>query len=172
MPSRNPSPQSPLPVATQQLARALIRLHARLRGELVKKAEGHEVLVEPEKATEAMQHIEGVIHFLNVNFAPAAIRPIRTWPKVGPLGYGDVRAESLAALRKCGDWMTYKEIADAIVLKRKLVLNATQHEHFLQKLREAVHALKREGAVVPEIALKRGQGQVQQRWRLSSMFRG
>lgn len=170
MPSRNPSPHSPLPIATAQLARGLIRLHARLRGELLKKSQGQVTFVEPEAATEGMRSIEGVIRLLGVRFDPGAIKPIKTWPKVGPMGYGDLRAEILAALRKHGSWMAYSEMADAIAAKRRLCLDVHQRRHFLQKLREATHALSSEGAVECEKSLQRGQGQQTQRWRLSELF--
>ena len=75
-------------------------------------------------------------------------------------------------LRASGDWLTYSEIASTIVKKHNLKQTDKQAKHFLQKLREATHALFGKGAVEPESALQVGQGETRQRWRLShQMFR-
>lgn len=170
--SRNASrPQGPLPVPTTQLARTLIRLHARLRGELLKHSQGEPAFVEAERAAQTLAHIEAVIRFLDVPFDPAAIRPLRTRPHTGPLGHGDLRAETLAALRWRDDWMTYTEIAATIIEKRRLRLDDDQYQHFLQKLREATHMLKGQGAVIPEQSRPPGNFPSPQRWRLAPMLR-
>ena len=161
-----------LPVATLQTARGLLRIHARLRGELAKAKDGQDVFLEPDDARAAMGHIAALMPLLGVRFDPSAMKPIRTLPKIGPLGYGDVRAGILAALRASGGWMTCSELADAVLAKHRVTLDVPTHAHFLQKLREAAHALASQDAVERESALKFGEFAGLQRWRLSQrLFR-
>ena len=167
-----PLPSCPLPISTTQLARGLIRLHARLRGELAKARDDEELLVDGETAAAMLKHLDAVIAFLGVDFAPSAVRPIRTRPKIGPMGYGDLRAEILAALRAKGAWMAYTDIAQAVIAKRSLNLTPAQRRHFLQKLREATHVLAGQGAVEREHAIRPAEFNAKQRWRLSQrLFR-
>jgi hypothetical protein len=172
MTARKPSPTPcALPIASTQLARGLIRLHSRLRGELVKRGTSEAPMVAAEAAHEAMAHIKGVLDFLGINFVPEALKPIRTREQIGPLGYGDLRAGILAVLRSAGDWLTYEEIAQAVIARAQLTLTAQQYRHFLQMLREAAHALKAKGAVERENDITPGD-QAQQRLRLSrALFR-
>jgi hypothetical protein len=87
------------------------------------------------------------------------------------LGYGDLRAGILAVLRSAGDWLTYDEIAQAVLAKAGRTLTGPQYRHFLQKLREAAHVLKAKGAVERENDITPGD-QAQQRLRLSrALFR-
>ena len=161
-----------LPVATLQTARGLLRIHARLRGELAKAKDGQDVFLQPDDARAAMGHIAALMPLLGVRFDPSAMKPIRTLPKIGPLGYGDIRAGILAALRASGSWMTYPELVDAVLAKHRVTLDVPAHAHFLQKLREAVHALAGQGAVEKESALKFGDYASVQRCRLSQrLFR-
>lgn len=165
-------PECPLPIATTQLARGLLRLHSRLRGELAKRADDEELMVDSETATAVLKHVEALVGFLGVRFEPKDLKAIRTRPKIGPLGFGELRLEVLAVLRAHGDWMTYAAIADAIIAKHGLELEPKRHRHFLQKLREAAHALAVEGALERESNLRLGQTTTLQRWRLSrQMFR-
>ena len=169
---KKPVTACPLPIATTQLARGLLRLHSRLRGEFAKVADDEELLVPSEAAGAAMAHIEALVGFLGVRFEPGSLKPIRTRPRIGPLGHGDLRAEVLATLRASDDWMTYPAIADTIIAKHRLELTVQQHRHFLQKLREATHALGTQGAAERESSLKLGQTATLQRWRLSrKLFR-
>lgn len=162
----------PLPIATTQTARALLRLYARLKGELAKARRGKETMVPPDEARALMNHIEALVAFLGIPFEPAKLRPIRTSPHIGPLDYGDLRANILAQLRRRGDWMSYREMAAGIVAEHELMLSAPQYRHFLQKLREATHILAQAGAVEPEKALRPSEGSTPQRWRLSrKLFR-
>jgi hypothetical protein len=166
-PQQNPFP---FEVKTVQASRALIRVHQYLRGELLKRSCGEEVLVMPEACHQQMEAIEEVLNFLGVNFDASALKPKRAYPKIGPLGYGQVRAGVLAALKRADDWLTYNQLADEIVSLRQLTLTPEQRTHFLQKLREGTHALKRAGAVVCERPASFGENTFEQRWRLSSMF--
>jgi len=119
-----------------------------------------------------MAHIAALMPLLGVRFDPAALKPIRTLPKVGPLGYGDVRAGILAVLRANGGSLTYVELADGVLEKHGITLDVPARRHFLQKLREATHALARQGAVERESALKFSEFAGLQRWRLSqTLFR-
>jgi hypothetical protein len=167
----SPPPPStfPLPVGTTQAARCLIRTHQYLRGELLKDSDDEYLLVPHDVCREQMAAIETLLRFFDVNFDPSALKARRAYPKVGPLSYGQVRAGALHALKVAGEWQTYRQIADAIVRRQQLHLTSAQHKHFLQKLREAVHALKRAGAVVCEHPGRRGDP-IEQRWRLSAMF--
>lgn len=161
-----------LPVATTQLARGLIRLHARLRGELQKAADDEELLVEPEAAWAAMAHAEALIGFLGVHFEPLDIKPVRTRPRAGHLPHGKLRTEILVVLKLSGEWLTYREIAQSIITRNQLTLEPAQHRHFLQKLREAALALCTKGLLEREAPLQLGDASTLQRMRLSRrMFR-
>ena len=163
----------PLPIPTTQVARGLIRIHSRLRGELIKGCTDEAPLVGSSDAQKAMAHIEGVLDFLGVDFVPARIKPVVTRVRIGPLNHGELRAEILAVLRTAADWRTYDEVAQTIVVKRRLTLDQPQHRHFLQKLREATHALVNSGVLERESNLELGGHQPQpQRLRLSTtLFR-
>jgi hypothetical protein len=160
----------PLPGPTTQLSRALIRHHSMLRGELVKAKSRQTVLVERNKARQAMRHIEAVLSYLGTDFDPNALKPTRIVPKTGPLEYGDLRSGILGALRRRDDWMTYQEITQWIVTAKRLELSNKQYKHFLQKLREATHVLAKEGAVIPAGQISQSDGTKIQRWRLSPVM--
>ncbi len=163
--------QFPFPVGTTQVARGLIRVHQYLRGELLKRPGSDEVLVQPEVCQEQMAAIEALLGFMGVNFDPSVLKARRAFPKVGPLEYGQIRSGALAALKRAGDWRTYNQVLDDISAAHQLQLTAPERKHFLQKLREALHALKTVGAVVCERPGARlGENTFEQRWRLSSMF--
>jgi hypothetical protein len=165
--SRETKPVCPLPIATTQTARGLIRFYVRLKGELAKANAGEEVLLNPEAAQAAMNHITALMPLLGVDFDPSRLKAVRTYPKVGPLEYGDVRAGVQAVLRAAkGGWMTFREIADGILCRHGLTLSPPQYRHFLQKVREATHLLKTRGFVEPERILKLGENTAEQRWRL------
>lgn len=168
-----PPPQNtfPFPVATTQAARTLIRMHQYFRGELLKHQGSVEVFVSPEVCHQQMAAIEGLLAFMGVNFDPTALKARRAFPKIGPLDQGQVRSGALSALKRAGDWQTYNQVADDISAVHLLQLSTAERKHFLQKLREALHALKRLGAVVCERPGARlGENTFEQRWRLSSLF--
>lgn len=170
---KTPAPSArsfPFDIGVTQAARTLIRTHQLLRGELLKHQDGEDVFLEPEACRKHMADVEAVLKFLAVDFDPQRLKPRRARPKIGPLGYGEVRAGVLDALKRADDWLTYNQLADDILRRHGVELNTGQLKHFLQKLREATHALKQAGAVVCEHALKLGDNSVEQRWRLSAMF--
>jgi len=153
-----------------QAARTLIRTRQLLRGELLKHQDGEEAFVAADECLQRMAELEAVLKFVDVDFDPRKLKPRRARPKIGPLGYGEVRSGVLEALKRAGDWQTYKQLADSVLLRQGIELAPAQRKHFLQKLREATHALKKAGAVVSERQLALGDHEGEQRWRLSSMF--
>lgn len=161
----------PFPVGTTQVARGLIRMHQYLRGELLKYPGGGDVLVQPVACHQQMAAIETLLPFLGANFDPTLLKARRAFPKVGPLEYGQVRSGALSALKRARDWRTCRQVFDDILTVHQLQLTDAERKHFIQKLREALHALKREGAVVCERPGARlGDNAFEQRWRLSSLF--
>jgi len=156
----------PLPIPTRQSARALIRLHCRLRGELEKVKGGVKPLVQRREAIATMKHIEAMLKFLGINFDQSALRPTWTVPKVAHLEHGGMRRGILDALRH-GEWRTYREIAKAIVVERRLQLTPKQFRPFLQKLREAMFALKGRGILTFKHDLRFGDYRAIQHVRLS-----
>jgi len=167
-----PGTSTALSLPTKQAAGCLLRLYARLRGELEKANDGEAVLVQRDDAMRAIGHIAALMPILDVNFDPSALKPVRTRIRIGPLKHGELRTSILAALRAGVDWMTYPQIATAVLERRGIVLTMSQHKHFLQKLREAVHALGEKGVVEREHQFKLQENTQLQRWRLSSkLFR-
>lgn len=144
-----PNSVSPCPfdIGTLQTARCLIRLHQRLRGELIKASTvPRQLLVDPDLAKQYMHHIEGLMPLLGVNFEPEKLKPIRTLPHDGPLNHGQLRAEVFKCLRAEGRPLTAKEVARLLRERHSIRLDADSQARFLQKIREALHALKRKGA--------------------------
>jgi hypothetical protein len=76
------SPDCPFSVATLQLARSLVRLHQRMRGELVKAQSGSTVIVPAGPARAALGHIAILVSFLGYELDPGRLRPIRTEPRL------------------------------------------------------------------------------------------
>jgi len=165
-----PQTSTALSLPTKQAARCLLRLYARLHGELEKAKDGEAVLVQWDEAMRAMGHIAALMPILDVNFEPSLLKPVRTRKRKGPLKHGELRTEILAALRAGGDWMTYPQISTKVLEKRGIVLTVAQRKHFVQKLREAVHALAGKGVVEREHELRLGENTQLQRWRLSRMM--
>jgi hypothetical protein len=157
-----------LPVPTLQTARSLIRLHQRLRGEVAKQKAGERLLVEIKRATRILIAIKALMPILGVDFDASLLRVVRNRKRVGPLGHGYMRSGILAALRVSEIAMTYQELTDALLVKHHKTLTAHRYRHFLQKVREAVYALKIRGRVQPELLTGLRDGVSRQRWRLRS----
>src|SRR5690348_10519099 len=138
----------PLPVGTTQTARSLIRMHQYLRGELLKPEGSDEQLVAHVECHRIMAAIETLLAFMRVNFESKALKARRAFPKIGPLGYGEIRSGALRALKQAGDWRTYNEVLESIIAAHQLQLAPPQRKQLLQKLRQGLHALKDAGAVV------------------------
>lgn len=142
-----PVREFPFDIGVTSAARTLIRAHQLLRGELLKHRDGETTFITPDDCVRRMTEIEAVLEFFGVDFDPNRLKPKRARPKIGPLGYGEIRAGVLAALRRADDWQTYNQLADAVLHKHGIELEMRQRKHFLQKLREATHVLKQSGAV-------------------------
>ena len=161
-----------LPVSTLQLSRGLLRLYGRLKSELRKSEGDEETLLDPEAARRYMKHIEGLMPLLGVDFDPDLLKPLRTRVQIGPLDWGDLRSGSLAILKAHGDWMTYREIAEALLARRQVELDVPTLSKFVQKVREALFFQMSVGAVERESAIGLGVHDQKQRFRLSrKMFR-
>jgi hypothetical protein len=173
MKSQIPAPLAcPLQVPTTATARSLLRIYVRLWGELEKAAAGDEVMMAPEEAQRAMENIEALMPLLGVNFDRSKLRPVRTLPKNGPLDFGELRSNILAVLRKAGDWLTYPEIADTILRMHSVEMTVAQRSYFVQKVREAIHALVQRGVLEKERSLEPCAQKGLQRVRLSqTLFR-
>lgn len=156
--------------SVRQTTQSLLRLHSRLRGELVKESEGEATILSLAAATRGIGAIESLLGVLEVPVDPMTIRPIRTRKQIGPLGYGELRQGILAALRETRSWMTARQLADRLMEKNELKLDAPAGRHFLQKLREACHVLAAKGLIEKGYDQKRSNPN-EQIWRLSpTMF--
>jgi hypothetical protein len=151
---------------TLGLARGLIRLHMRLRGELEKSRSTEQTYVPILKARRLMQAIDGLMPIFGINFDPTGLRSIRTRRRVGPFEYGGLRHGILTTLRRANRWMTYEEIATCLLASRQVSLARERYRHFLQKLREAVLFLRRRGRLDAESAIGIRDGLTRQRWRI------
>lgn len=93
-----------------------------------------------------MSHIDALTPFLGVNFDPSALKPLCTQPKIGPLGYGDVRAgvlsqayayachffnfpKPLSTLNAWGDFLDLADwVNDAIFSREAIALEVLLNE--------------------------------------------
>ncbi len=159
----------PLPFPPLTLERSLLRLYGRLLGEVQKRRDGQPQLVRQERVERGLAAISDLLDVLGTGSDLGRIRPIKTWPKIGPFDFGEMQQALLVALKSSPDeWMTVREIADSIARQHALELNEEQRAHFLQKLREALHRTKNDGGFVePERSIAKGDGRLEQRWRLN-----
>ena len=157
-----------LPVPTLQTARALIRLHQRLRGELAKREAGERFLVDTRRTRRTITAIEALMPLLGIDFDASRLRVVRNRKRVGPFRHGHMRSGILAALRESGASLSYREIADALLIKHRKKLPVDRYRHFLQKIREALYNLKVKGRVQPQLLTGLRDGTSRQRWRLRS----
>ncbi len=79
-----------------------------------------------------MDHITDFMPLLNVRFVPSAIKPVRTRLQVTPMDYSDLKGGILSALKRTRAWMTYAEVADAVLATHKLTLDPPRYRHFLK----------------------------------------
>ena len=108
-----------LPVPAVQTARALVRLYGRLKGELSKASAGEEVMIPVGDVDLHMSRIIGLMPLLGIDFDPEAVKTVKTRVQVDPLKWGNLRSGTLTVLRHRGDWMTYREIADALLARNR-----------------------------------------------------
>jgi len=155
-----------------QVARGLLQLLCRLRGELAKAKCGEDQLMPADEARRYMHHIEALMPLLGVDFDPAALPTIRTRRQIGHLDWGGMRTGTLTVLRLHGGWMTYREIMDALLARNRLSLSDSDKARFLQKIREALFFQMKAGAVEREQVIGFGVHDQVQRFRLSTtLFR-
>ena len=108
-----------LPVPTVQTAQALVRLFRRLKGELSKASAGEDVMIPIGDVELHMSRIIGLMPLLGIAFDPEAVTTVKTRVQVGPLKCGNLRSGTLTVLRHRGDWMTYREIAYALLARNR-----------------------------------------------------
>ena len=119
-----------------------------------------------------MRCIEGLMPLLNVDFDPESIKAVRTRVQIGPLEWGELRTGTLVVLKDNGGWMNAREIAEALLARRRALLDQRDMKHFVQKVREALFFQMRAGAVERELDIEPTQGDRIQRYRLSrTLFR-
>lgn len=157
-----------LPVATTQTARNLIRLYARLKGEVQKAVDGEETLMWPSQAKTYMRYITSLMTLLGVDWDPSRIKPVKSRPKNGPLPWAKLRPVVLAVLRANGGWMTYEDIAQGILKRGRVSLDGSPMSLFRQRVREGCWFLVRDGLIEKETPVRSPESDKLQRFRLSS----
>jgi hypothetical protein len=156
----------PLGIATRELARDLLRLHMRLKGELAKHAERETTLVGPGEVHRLLASIAGLMRLLEIEFDPMALPTIRTRIQLSPLGYGGMRAGIVKALRESEAALSYEELTQAILARRSAQLSIDRYRRFRQKIREACHALAKRGRIEALLNVGLRDGLTRQRWRI------
>ncbi|MES2784255.1 MAG: hypothetical protein V4684_02245 [Pseudomonadota bacterium] len=157
-----------LPVATTQTARSLIRLYARLKGEVQKAVDGEEALMWPSQAKTYMRYITSLMTLLGVDWDPSLIKPRKTRAKNGPVPWAKLRPGVLAVLRANKGWMTYEEIAVAILKREGVTVEGAPMSLFRQRVREGCWFLVRDGLIEKETPSRRPESEKLQRFRLSA----
>jgi len=99
---------------------------------------------------------------------PSRIKPRKTRPKNGPLPWTKLRAGVLAVLRAHGSWMTYEEIAQAVLKRGGVSLQGASMTLFRQRIREGCWFLVKDGYIEKETSLRPTESAKLQRFRLSS----
>lgn len=158
-----------LPIPTVQTAQALVRLYGRLKGELSKASAGEDILIPVGDVKLHMSRIIGLMPLLGIDFDPEDVKTVKTRVQVGPLKWGDLRSGTLTVLRHRGDWMTYREIADALLARNRkaATLDVPLMSKFVQKVREALFFQMKAGTVERELEIVPGASDQHQRFRLS-----
>lgn len=163
------APAAKLPIPTLQTARALILMYGRLKGELDKSARGEAVLIHPGDAELHMSRIIGLMPLLGVDFDPTVVKTVRTRIQVGPLDWGNLRTGTLTVLRAHGGWMSYREIAEALLARnrKQQTLDVAGMSRFVQKVRESLFFQTKGGLVERESDIGVGESDLIQRFSLS-----
>ena len=156
-----------LPVPTVQTAQALVRLFGRLKGELSKASAGEDVMIPIGDVELHMSRIIGLMPLLGIDFDPEAVKTVKTRVQAGPLKWGNLRSGTLAVLRHRGDWMTYREIAEALIARNGKTLDVALMSKFVQKVRESLFFQMKAGTVERELEIASGVMDQNQRFRLS-----
>jgi hypothetical protein len=87
MPRPQSVPRCPFNISTTQVARGLVRIHQRLRGELVKAQSGSTVVVPAAIARPALGHIQVLMSLLGFELDASKLRPIKTQSQAGWPGF-------------------------------------------------------------------------------------
>ena len=74
------------------------------------------------QVTAYMRYIQHLMPLLRVDFDPRAIAPVRSRILDGPLKHGQVRIGALKVLKKHGDWMPCRQIAEAVLSLHQMAL--------------------------------------------------
>jgi hypothetical protein len=99
---RGTNPGALLPVQTTTITKSLTGIYARLKGELIKAADGEDVLIESKAAKAYMRHIAALMPLLGAEFEPKEIKPWKSRLRSGPLGHGGMRTAALTLLKSNG----------------------------------------------------------------------
>jgi hypothetical protein len=140
-------------------------VYARLLGECAKASAGEQVLLSKGQAKVYMKSIETLMPLLGVKLSATTVRVHRTRPRTGPLADGDLTAGVLATLRDSTDWLTYRQITDAVLASHSMSLSGEARKRFSITLKKALKRLHARGFVVREKDPVAGDGLLQ-RWRL------
>ena len=156
-----------LGLATTQATRFLIRLYCRLLGEIKKLDDGKTAVYSRKHAEHKLQTVRLMLELLGADTDLGLLRPVQHWPKDGPLERSDIRRGILRTLRRANDWLTYQELAGAILLHHAVTgLTDAQRKKFVQRVREAMHVLAARGHVECERSYDSMAPGETQRWRL------
>lgn len=131
MSGRKGKSKASLPIPTLQLARNLIYIYARLKGEIAKADDRQEMMIPFVQVKEYMRFIQHLMPLLRVDFDPRAIAPVRSRILSGPLKWGELRIGALKVLKEQGDWMTCRQIAEAVLSLHQIVLPHAQKMKFV-----------------------------------------
>jgi hypothetical protein len=154
-----------LPIQNTQLSRGLTRLYQRLAGEIAKAETRERPFLSRDQAKAGMQQVAGLLELLGVNFAPEALKPVRTRPYGGGLlARGAIRIGVMRAVKASGGWLSVADIVQRIVSEHRLTLTAKQRRHLHISVKKRAGALKKAGLLERENLDPAARSQ---RWRMN-----
>ena len=142
------------PIPTHQLARNLIYIYARLKGEIAKADDRQDMMIPFVQVKEYMRFIQHLMPLLRVDFDPRAIAPVRSRILDGPLKHGQVRIGALKVLKKHGDWMSCRQIAEAVLSLHQMVLTPALKIKFVKVMNESLFYQYKAGTLEREFEPK------------------
>lgn len=158
-------------IATQQTARNLIRLYARLKGEVQKATDGEDTFMWATEAHAYMRNISRLMVLLGIDWHPGDIKPVKTRVQSGPLPWSKLRPRILAVLRANREkgWMSYEEIAIALLAREGVSLDQKEMKLFKQRVREGCWFYVQRGFIEKEKpGMKPTDAEKLQRFKLSA----
>ena len=159
-----------LPIQNTQLSRGLTRLYQRLAGEIAKAETRERPFLSRDQAKAGMQQVAGLLELLGVNFAPEALKPVRTRPYGGGLlARGAIRIGVMRAVKASGGWLSVADIVQRIVSEHRLTLTAKQRRHLHISVKKRAGALKKAGLLERENSDPSARSQ---RWRINPEVAG